>query len=215
MKIKWLAHASFLITSEKGTRIITDPYTVAGGITYAPIEESADVVTVSHDHGDHSNVKSIKGNPQVVKGQGIVDAFGITFRGINSDHDDTGGSQRGKSTIFCLAVDGINLCHLGDLGNLLNDQQIADIGAVDILLIPVGGYYTIDARQATEVVKSVKPKVAIPMHYKTEKCNYPITGVDEFLKDKQNVRRLASSEVAYKKGELPDKPQILVLEHAL
>jgi L-ascorbate metabolism protein UlaG (beta-lactamase superfamily) len=215
MKLKWLGHASFLITSEKGTKIITDPYTVGGGIQYGIIDEASDVVTVSHEHKDHDNVASIKGTPRVVRGKGTVMVENIAVRGIPSDHDETQGSQRGKNTIFCFDVDGINMCHLGDLGTLLTEEQISEIGEVDILLIPVGGYFTIDAKQATSVYQSLNPKIAIPMHFKTAKCNFPITTAEDFLKGKKNALRFKSSEVEYQKNGLPREPQIIELQHAM
>jgi L-ascorbate metabolism protein UlaG (beta-lactamase superfamily) len=215
MKIKWLGHASFLVTSEEGKQIITDPYSVVGGISYAPINESADVVTISHDHGDHNNYRAVKGSPYVIKGEGVSKAKGIEFKGIASHHDAEKGSQRGNNTIFCFTVDGINVCHLGDLGHLLNEKQITDIGPVDIALVPVGGYFTIDAEQATAVSQSLKAKVVIPMHYKTARCKYPISQVDEFLKGKKNVRRLKASEIEFTKEKLPKETEIVVLQHAL
>jgi L-ascorbate metabolism protein UlaG (beta-lactamase superfamily) len=215
MKVKWLGHASFLITSEDGKKIIMDPYTVARGIHYDPINEAADVVTISHDHGDHNNDKAITGNPEVIKGEGSRNVKGIEFRGISSHHDDAQGSKRGNNTIFCFTIDGIRICHLGDLGHPLNDKQIADIGAVDMLFIPVGGHFTIDASQATALYQSLKPRVTIPMHYKTPKSDYPIATVDEFLQGKENARKVNSSEVEYEKGTLPQKAEILVLQHAL
>lgn len=215
MKIKWLGHSSFLVTSEEGTKIVTDPYSVGGGISYAPINQSADVVTISHNHGDHNNDRAIKGNPQSIKEEGIRKAKGIEFKGIPSHHDAIQGSERGGNIIFCFTIDCINICHLGDLGHILDHKQIADIGSVDILLIPVGGYYTIDYKQATTISKSLRPKVVIPMHYKTSKCGYPISKVDEFLKGKKNVRRLDLNEVDYKQSELPEQAEIVVLHHAL
>ncbi len=215
MKIKWLGHASFLITSEGGTRIITDPYATGMGISYDPITEAADIVVVSHDHPDHGNVSSVAGSPEVVKGVGTKEAKGIGFGGIASFHDDAGGGQRGPNTIFCLTVDGIRVCHLGDLGHQLSEQQVADIGGVDILLVPVGGFFTIDPAGASRVVEALKPRVAIPMHYKTEKCAYPIAEVDSFLEGKANVRRMDASEVEFKKEELPSPTEIVVLKHAL
>lgn len=215
MKIKWLGHASFLVSSEEGKRIITDPYSVAEGIDYAPINEPADIVTISHDHGDHNNHKAVKGNPYVIRGEGISKAKGIEFKGIASHHDTVKGRQRGNNIIFCFTIDGINMCHLGDLGHPLNENQIADIGTVDVLLVPVGGYFTIDAKQATSICQSLKAKVVTPMHYKTTKCGYPISEVDEFLKGKENIRRLNVNEVEYTRDNLPKQADIVVLHHAL
>ena len=215
MKIKWLGHSSFLVTSEDGTKIITDPYGIERTMSYAPINESADVVVISHNHRDHNNEGAVKGNPQSIKGEGIKKAKGIEFRGIASHHDAAGGSLRGGNVIFCFRVDDINVCHLGDLGHILTHEQITDIGLVDVLLIPVGGYFTIDCKQATAISQSLKPRVIIPMHYKNSKCNYPIAKVDEFLKGKNNVRRLDLNEVDYKKNELPEAIEIVVLQPAL
>ena len=213
MKIKWLGHAAFLIISETGTKIITDPYAVDERLTYGEIKESADVVTVSHEHTDHSNVAAVKGNPEVVKGAARVRR--IEFRAISTYHDNSGGSQWGKNTIFCFGVDGVGVCHLGDLGHRLDDKQLEEIGSVDILLIPVGGNYTIDARVATGVCDQLKPRVIMSMHYKTEKGLLNIAGIDEFLSGKANVSRLDSSQAEFKPGELPATAQIIVLKPAL
>jgi len=213
MKVKYLGHSAFVITSDAGLKIITDPYTRSPSLTYGEIKEAADIVTVSHDHLDHCNAAGVRGNPQVVKGAGRAVAKGIEFNGIASYHDEARGRMRGNNTIFCFEVDGIRVCHLGDLGHQLSSKQVAELGKVDVLLIPVGGYYTIDAKVATQVGNQVKPKVIIPMHFKTDKCGYPIAGVDEFLKGKEGVTRFDASEVDLKQGELPT--QIIVLQPAL
>ena len=215
MKVKWLGHASFLITSEDGTRIITDPYATGMGISYGDIKENADVVTVSHDHGDHNNAAAVSGNPQVVKGAGVQEAKGIQFKGIASFHDETQGSERGPNTIFCFTVNGVSLCHLGDLGHQLSDEQAAEIGDLDVLMTPVGGFFTIDAAAATQIVEKLQPRVVIPMHYSTEKCAYPISGVDEFLKGKADVKRMDATEAEFSKSGLPSSTEIVVLKHAL
>jgi len=213
MKVKWLGHACFMITSDAGIKIITDPYERSGDLTYGEIKESADIVTVSHEHFDHNNVSAVRGNPEIARG--TKKAKGIEFRGIATYHDDTGGKLRGNNTIFCFEVDGISVCHLGDLGHQLSDRQVAELGKVDILLIPVGGFYTIDAKVASEVCNRLTPGVIIPMHYKTDKCGLPIAGVDEFLQGKKDVSRLDTSEVEFKQGQLPDTTQIMVLKCAL
>ena len=215
MKIKYLGHASFVITSDTGIKIITDPYETGGAIGYGGIRESADIVVVSHDHFDHNNVAAVGGNPKPVRGAVTTEVKGIVFQGIPSYHDDAGGRQRGNNTIFCFEVDGIRVCHLGDLGHQLSAQQIADLGRVDILLIPVGGSVTLDARGATEVCSKLKPAVVMPMHYKTAKCGLSIAGVDDFLRGKENVKRLDASEVEFKPGALPSPTQVIVLKSAL
>jgi L-ascorbate metabolism protein UlaG (beta-lactamase superfamily) len=210
MKIKYLAHSSFLMTSASGTRIITDPYTVNDSTKYGAINEVADIVTVTHGHGDHNNVASVKGNPQVVKESAEVK--GIKIKAVQTAHDSSGGKERGKNTIFCFDIDGVKVVHCGDLGHLLTDNQVVEVGKVHVLLIPVGGYYTIDARTAGEVADQVRARVIIPMHYKTEKSNYPISGVEEFIKNKTNVTMVNGSEVEFKPGEIPAGPVIMVLK---
>jgi len=215
MNIKWLGHSCFLITSKEGLKVITDPYVVGGGINYSPINEAADIVLVSHNHADHNNISAVQGRPKAIKGNGIKSAKGIQFRGIATYHDTSQGKQRGPNTIFCFNLDGIRLCHLGDLGHVLNREQVEQVGAVDILFIPVGGVYTIDAANAGQVCEQLKPKVVIPMHFKTSKCDYPIATVEDFLKGKRNVRKIDSSEVEFKLEELPASTDIVVLEPAL
>ncbi len=215
MKIKWLGHSCFLVISKSGVRIITDPYAVGGGINYPPLEETADIVVVSHGHDDHSNVSAVRGTPEVVRGDGTKTAKGIQFRGIASYHDDSQGEQRGPNTVFCFNVDGLKLCHLGDLGHALSPEQIAEIGAVDILFVPVGGFYTIDASIASQVCDQLKPKVVIPMHFKTPKCAYPIAGVEDFLKGKKNVRKVGGSEANFERERLPAATEIVLLQPAL
>ena len=214
MKLKWLGQASFMITSDSGTKIITDPYQTGGALNYDEIKESADIVTVSHDHFDHNNVASVSGNPEVVKES--KDVRGMKFNGIPTYHDDTGGSQRGNNVIFCFEVDGIRVCHFGDLGHPLSDKQVAELGSVDVLLIPVGGNYTIDAKVATEVSDKLAARVIIPMHYNNERCSsFPVAGVEDFLQGKGGVSRLDTSEAEFKAGEMPAPTQIVVLKPAL
>ena len=239
MRIKWLGHASFMITSDTGIKILTDPYGVRADLSYGEIQESADIVTVSHDHSDHNNVAAVQGNPKIIKDtttwvipaaifetsyvrsripephKDKEEISNIRFNATSTYHDEAKGQQRGKNTIFCFEVDGVRVCHLGDLGHQLSDKQVAELGKVDILLIPVGGFYTIDAKVATEVCNRLKPKVIIPMHYKTDKCGFPIAGVDEFLRGKENVSRLDASEVEFKPGTLPTTTQIVVLKSTL
>ena len=213
MRIKWLGHACFMITSDAGVKIITDPYTAGGDLNYGEIKESADIVTVSHNHFDHNNIAAVRGNPEVVSGTAKIK--GMEFKGIPTYHDDAKGRSRGNNIIFCFEVDGLRICHLGDLGHQLDAQQVTDLGTVDILLIPVGGFYTMDAKVAGHVYQQIKPKVIMPMHYKNDKCGFPIAGVDDFLRDKEGVSRLDASEIEFKRGELPATTQIIVLKSAL
>jgi L-ascorbate metabolism protein UlaG (beta-lactamase superfamily) len=214
MKIKWLGHASFLITSEDGKKIVTDPYTPGRGLSYEPINESADIVTKSHDHADHNNIKAVSGNPAVLVKAGAQTLKGLEIKAVSLFHDESQGSQRGNDLVFCFKIDDLNVCHLGDLGHLLSPEQISEIGRVDLLFIPVGGYFTIDAKAASEVARSLKAKLIFPMHYKTAKADFPISPVDEFLKDKKNVRKLKTSEFEVTKETLPKETEIIVLQPA-
>ena len=168
---------------------------------------------MSHEHTDHSNVSAVRGNPEVVRGTAKVK--GIEFKGIPTYHDDARGQQRGSNTILCFELDGIKVCHLGDLGHPLSDKQAAEVGSVDILLIPVGGNFTIGAKIASQLCDKLKPKVIIPMHFRNDKCAFPIAGVDEFLQGKEGVSRPDASEVEFKQGELPATTKIVVLKPAL
>jgi len=215
MKVKWLGHSCFLVTSKGGVKIITDPYAVGGGINYSPIKETADIVVVTHGHDDHSNVSAVQGESEVVRGDGTKTAQGIQFRGIASYHDASQGTQRGPNTIFCFTIDSVKLCHLGDLGHVLSPRQVNEIGAVDILFIPVGGFYTIDASVASRVCEQLKPKVVIPMHFKTPRCAYPIADVEDFLKGKKNVRKVEDSEVEFERERLPAATEIVLPQPAL
>ena len=215
MKIKWMGLASFLITSDSRTRIITDPYETGGDLSYGEIRESADIVTVSHEHFDHNNVAAVQGNPQILRKVGEAEVKGIRFKGVGSLHDDVGGKERGKNTIFWFDVDGVKVCHLGDLGHQLSDEQVSEIGSVDVLLVPVGGIFTIDANVATRLCNRLKPKMIIPMHFRDGKCRFPIAGVDEFLRGKENVSRLDTSEIELRGEELPSVTQIVVPKSAL
>jgi L-ascorbate metabolism protein UlaG (beta-lactamase superfamily) len=218
MKIKWYGHSAFLITSDEGIKIIMDPYepgAFGGQLSYGKIKDQADIVITSHDHGDHNYTKDLPGTPQIVKGSGSKTIKGISIKGIPTYHDLSKGSERGTNTVFTLEIDNIQLCHLGDLGHLLSDKELAEIGPVDILLIPVGGFFTIDPKEATQVADQIKPKILIPMHFKTAKCGFPIAPVEDFLKGKVNTKRPKTSEINFDKKNLPQQMEVVVLEHSL
>jgi L-ascorbate metabolism protein UlaG (beta-lactamase superfamily) len=209
LKVQWFGQSCFLITSSDGKRVLTDPYSSGIGYTVPSLE--ADVVTVSHVHSDHNNVSMAKGSPEVVRNLGETTASGLSFLGVQSDHDANGGSQRGKNTIFVWKMDDMRLAHLGDLGTVLTDDQMKEMGKIDILLIPVGSVYTINANQATKVVEQLSPKIVFPMHYKTDVLNIGLAGVDDFLAGKDNVEKVNGNTFVVK--ELPDKTKIVVLNY--
>lgn len=217
MRIKWLGHAAFSITASDGTAIITDPYrpgAFGGAIGYGPITDRFDVATVSHKHADHDGVDALPGSPIVVDRPGRTEAKGITFDGIATYHDRSRGSQRGENTVFCFTLDQVKVCHLGDLGHTLDDAFAAQIGPVDVLLIPVGGTFTIDAQGASQVVSKLKPKIVIPMHFKTPKVGFDLDGVERFTSGKSNVEFSNSSELDITPETLPAETKIVVLKPA-
>ena len=217
MKIRWMGHASFLLTSSDGTKVLTDPYEpggFGGALRYKGIEERVDLVTVSHDHGDHNYVKGLKGNPRVISMPGIQEERGVRFLGVASFHDRSQGKDRGSNIIFRWEMDGISICHLGDLGQGLSTTQISQIGRVDILLVPVGGHFTIDAAEASTVISQLKPSLVIPMHFKTEVLDFPIAKVEDFTRGQKTVKSLGSSEFEITEGSLPKETEIWVLQHA-
>jgi L-ascorbate metabolism protein UlaG (beta-lactamase superfamily) len=218
MKVKWYGHASFRITSEKGLIIITDPYEpggFAGAIAYGRIPDVADIVLVSHDHGDHNYVQGLPGSPKIVKGSGFHRIKDLEIRGIATYHDERQGTERGENTIFCFTLDSLRVCHLGDLGHVPSEQQAKEIGPVDVLLMPVGGFYTIDPAQATQTSQKLNPRITIPMHFKTPRCGFPLAAVEEFTKGKPGAKTLNDSEVEIKEEMLPKSPEIFVLQPAL
>lgn len=222
VKIQWLGQSAFCITAQNGTKILTDPYTpgafMGKQINYAPITTKADIVTVSHDHQDSNFSKSLPGNPQVFETLGTFSSHDITIHGIPSYRDKEQGANRGANIIYCFVVDGLNICHLGGLGHTLTPtmvKQIQQTGPVDVLLIPVGGVYTIDAVDATKVADQLKPKVAIPMYYKTDKITFPLKPVEQFTQDKKDVIVRGTSTIDITSKSLPSQRQIEVLQPAM
>jgi len=217
MKIKWLGVACFLITSNNGLKIIMDPYEIdpRGNIKHAPVKEYADIVTVSHEHGDHNHTADLQGNPVIIRGTGKHNIKGIEFSGVGSYHDNVSGAQRGPNNIFCFTVDGIRVCHCADLGHVLDSNALKAIGRVDVLIFPTGGPpQTIDLIEAIGLWDKMKPGVVIPMHYRNPKLLFPKYGIEDLLKLKPNAIRTGKSEVEFTAGKVPSG-QIMILEPAL
>ena len=208
MNISWRGHASFLIEAD-GKRIVTDPFNAELGYPISPID--ADIVTVSHEHWDHNAVETIEGNPQVIRGNDTVQTAGITIKGIASWHDQHQGRERGTNTIYKISVEGLDLVHLGDLGQLLSAQQVQEIGNVDILLLPVGGKFTIGAEDAYLIVNLLQPKTVIPMHFGTPHLSFALAPVEEFISRFDKVIKKSSLEV--QPGNLGTDMRIIVLDY--
>ena len=211
MKFKWWGQASFLITKSDGTKIVTDPYNE--DLPYKKINDKADYVTVSHDHFDHNAVDTIPGQPYIVNNVSGFKDKKVDITGISTYHDDVEGAERGENIIFMMHLDGMKVSHMGDIGHPLDSSQVEKLKDTDILLLPVGGHFTIDAGQAFEVVKKLDPKVVIPMHFKTDILDLPIKGVEKFLKyfAEESIVRIDGPEV--KISELPDKQKVYVLDY--
>lgn len=195
VSVTWLGHAAFHLVPVDGPRIVIDPFAPMVG-SYPWPDPSAEVVLVTHGHPDHSAVERVRGNPKVVRGPGYHKVAGGTFLGVNSFHDDQKGKQRGVNTIFVFTLNQVRFAHLGDLGQpSLTREQLRRIGRVDVLFIPVGGHFTIDAREADRIIAQLRPRIVVPMHYKTQHTadRLPIVGVEGFLKGKSNVRRKESN----------------------
>jgi L-ascorbate metabolism protein UlaG (beta-lactamase superfamily) len=211
MKVKFLGHAAFLITSDTDVRILTDPYKPGcfdGGIKYDQITEEADIVTISHEHDDHNETK-INGDPTFVKSADAKVIKDIKISGVNVYHDTSKGKERGTNIIFNMIIDRMNIVHLGDLGHDLSPEEIKGIGNVDVLFVPVGGYFTIDAKVAESVINVLKPKIVIPMHFKTDKCGFPIAPIGDFVHGKE-VEKI-DRELEVTKEGLPEKTTVYVL----
>lgn len=216
MKITWLGHASFLVESKDGTRVVTDPFEAGsydGAVGYAPISTHADVVTVSHEHADHNAVDTVTGAPEIVRDPEERTVKGISIHGIATFHDESKGQDRGRNNIYVMDVDGVKVGHLGDLGHVLSTDETAALGAVDVLLAPVGGYYTIGPEEAKRTAEALGARIIIPMHYKTDALGFPIQPVDDFLKLMERVERTDSTSVEIEASDLSDAAKVVVLNY--
>lgn len=182
MRIKFHGHACFSIATKDNVKIITDPYDDTVGYPM-PEESEADIVTTSHDHFDHNYIEHIKGEFSLINRVGDYNHKGVAVKGIRTHHDKAEGKQRGKNIVYTFEVEGLRLCHLGDLGHIPTQEQLTEIGKVDVLLIPVGGVYTIDAKEAVEVIGLLNPSVVIPMHYKTPLLKFNLGTLEEFASE--------------------------------
>ena len=212
MRITWYGHACFKLSSDSGLSVITDPFDESVG--YDLPGEKADIVTVSHQHFDHNHVEAGGGRPEIVSQAGEFSIKGISIKGVQSYHDDQGGSKRGLNIIYVIEMDGIRVCHCGDLGHSLTQEQIDRMGEVDVLLIPVGGTYTIDAETAAGIVRKIEPSIAVPMHYKTDKIDFPIDGVDKFLEIMGEGDRLNTNTFEITERDIREKDtRVVVLNY--
>lgn len=208
MVINWYGQACFRIQTGK-TAIFIDPYDKSIGLQ--PPRGEANIVMVTHGHRDHNNTGSLQGTFFAIDGPGEYEVGGVKVRGISSFHDDTGGKERGLNTIFRLEAEDIALAHLGDFGQAsITDEQLEELGAVDILLIPVGGVYTIDGETAVNIVHQIEPKLVVPMHYKIPGLNIKLDDASQFLKE-LGYKGEAVGKLTVKKKELPEERMEIVV----
>lgn len=217
MKVTWYGHACFGLRSGSGLLLITDPYDpthYGPSFSYGLIGDEPDVVTLSHHHPDHAYPEQFANRPTVIETPGEHHSSGLSITGIPTFHDGSRGAERGADIMFVITMDDLRVAHLGDVGTPLTAEQIAAIGQVDLLMVPVGGTFTIDWRQAGKIVEALNPAITIPMHYRTDKCSFNIDGVDKFIAGKENVIQAGTTHID--PGEyVEDHPgSIVVLEHA-
>ena len=186
MQITWYGHSCFLLAAESGYSILTDPCGKETGYTLHDIV--CDAVTVSHDHFDHNCLSSVAGSPVVIRTPGEHKAGEISVTGFASFHDDAKGAHRGENVVFLYRIDGLKILHLGDLGHMLSDEILEKIGDVDVLLAPIGGVFTINAKAATALADRLNAKVLIPMHYKTPHLHFDVEGLEPLLAANANRR---------------------------
>ena len=211
MKIQYLGHSCFKLTESTGTTVITDPYQKVG---YEMVEgQTADAVTVSHAHFDHDNVSAVGGNPKIFREQGVYRLPGVELQGIKSYHDAKEGRLRGENVIFKIRMDGLDICHMGDLGEECSAELLELLLPVNILLIPVGGTYTIDAKQAKEYVDRLMPDIVIPMHYRTKDSTIDIDKVQAFLGlfDEEDIEICRKNELEFSRDDLTEERTKVIL----
>lgn len=211
MKIDYLGHSCFALTESTGTSVVCDPYDDSVGFKMPEVK--ADAVTVSHHHYDHDCISNVGGNPEIIDSECSYDLPGVEINAIKSFHDGVRGKLRGENIIFKFRMDGIDICHLGDLGESCSPELIELILPVNVLLIPIGGTYTIDAEMAKEYVDRIMPDIVIPMHYRTKDCKLDIDKIDEFLNlfDKDCVEELDTSSLELSRSDLDGETKIIVL----
>ncbi|MBA3047550.1 MBL fold metallo-hydrolase [Patescibacteria group bacterium] len=211
MIITWLGHSCFKIQDKPGSdgaTVITDPFDQSTGLKVPRCE--ANIVTVSHDHHDHNNIASIKGSPVVISGAGEYEVSNVFIEGAEAYHDEKQGAERGKNIMYRIDIDDMSVAHLGDLGHILDAKQLEQFEGTDILLIPVGGNFTIGAKKAVEVVSQIEPRIVIPMHYKVPGLKIDLDGVEKFIKE-LGLKPTYEDKLKISKKDLPQEDMELVV----
>ncbi len=211
MIITWQGHSCFKLQDKAGpdgVTVVTDPFNKESGLKVPNFE--ADIVTVSHQHEDHNNTEALRGTPFIIDCAGEYDFKGVLIEGVDSYHDDKNGTERGTNVIYRFEIDDISVTHLGDLGHVLTDAQLEKLAGTDILLIPVGGHYTLDAKKAVEVISQIEPRIVIPMHYKTKDVKYDLDEIEKFIKE-IGLTPIMEEKLKISKKDLPSEDMELVI----
>jgi L-ascorbate metabolism protein UlaG (beta-lactamase superfamily) len=210
MEIVWLGHSCFRIRAREAT-IITDPCPPSSGYNIG--KPSADIITISHPHEDHTYIKAVAGKPMVIDGPGEYEVHGAFVTGIATYHDDSKGAEHGPNICFIIEVEGMKICHLGDLGHMPSAGQVEDMTGADVLLVPIGGGATIDGARAAEVVSLLEARLVIPMHYKTEASKDGLDAPDRFLKEMGVTTVEPQPKLTVTRTSLPVDTQVLILDY--
>lgn len=211
MYITWLGQSCFKLQDKigpDGVMLVTDPYADDIGLKMPHFE--ADIVTISHDHFDHNNLGAIRGKPYIINTAGEYEIKGVFVEGVEAWHDEKSGGERGGNIIYRLEMEDISITHLGDLGHILDTKQLEKLEGTDILLIPVGGKYTINAAKAVEVISQIEPRIIIPMHYKVPGLKVDIEGVEKFIKE-LGLKPRTEEKLKISKKDLPPEDMELVV----
>lgn len=213
MKITWLGHSSYKLEESTGTTIVTDPYHQYVG--YEMVDVEPDILTISHNHKDHNCMDHIKGEPTILTKAGFYEIDGVHIMATKTFHDETNGSQRGNNIMFKFRMDGVDVLHMGDIGEECNVLLVEKVMPVNILMIPIGGVYTINPEQAKEYVDKLMPDIVIPMHYKTKDCEFELARLNEFLElfDEENIIYSESNTVEFDRADFDgESSKVLVLD---
>jgi L-ascorbate metabolism protein UlaG (beta-lactamase superfamily) len=210
MEISWLGHSCFRLKGKQAT-VVTDPFSPDLGYSLGKL--IAQIVTVSHKHPGHSYVQGIGGSPRQVTGPGEYEISNVLIIGVATFHDKDSGTERGKNTVYLIEIDDISICHLGDLGHALTDEQVEELGKVDVLLVPVGGVSTINATTAAGIVRQLEPNIVIPMHYKTQVLKRELEPVETFLKEMGAHDITPQAKLSLTRTSLPLGTQVVLLEY--
>lgn len=216
MVIIWRGQSFFEINTKDinngELKIAIDPFDKSLGLKLPKIE--AQILLITHEHSDHSNKKAINGNPFLIEEPGEYEVKGVHIKGIQGFHDDSHGKEKGKVVFYVIETENMKICHLSDIGQKeLTPEQIEEIGDVDILMIPVGGVYTTNAKQASNIISQIEPKIVIPMHYQIPKLNLKLDSLGQFLKEIGSQEIEPQKKLKIKASDMPKEiMQTIVFE---